>query len=219
MLLRKSSPRFLVVLDSDSTLIENEVIELLASEAGSLPEVANITEQAMRGECDFVESLRRRVSTLQGLDDGAFSRVAASITITNGAQQLISGIHKNRGVVGVVSGGFHELLDPIAENLSLDFCRANRLHVTDRRITGVIDGAIVDAQAKAETLREWAIKAGIPRERTIAVGDGANDLAMMTIAGLSIAFDAKPAVRERANICLDRRDLAQVLPLLGLPRI
>lgn len=207
---------FLVVLDCDSTLIQDEVIELLADEAGVRESVAAVTERAMRGELDFTESLRQRVATLAGLDTTVFERVGARIRNSIGAEELIETVQKHGGKIGVVSGGFHELLDPLAAQLNLDVWRANRLERKDDTLTGHLNGPIVDARAKADALREWASNLGLPLARTIAVGDGANDLAMMDVAGLSIAFNAKPLVRERADVAIDVPDLSQVLPLLGL---
>ncbi len=209
-------PRFLVVLDADSTLIQDEVIELLADAAGSRKLVADVTERAMRGELDFAESLHERVATLAGLPESVFDDVGALIRPTPGVEELIAGVHAAGGLFGVVSGGFHELLDPLGETLGLDSWRANRLDVVDGVLTGTVVGPIIDAQAKADTLREWADAAGIPLTRTIAVGDGANDLAMMAIAGLSVAFNAKPRVRAEADVAIDVADLSQILPLLGL---
>jgi phosphoserine phosphatase len=206
----------LVVLDADSTLIEQEAIELLADEAGSGERVAAITERAMAGELDFAASLAERVATLAGLDTGAVRRVGPRIVLTRGARELVAGIHAAGGRVAVVSGGFHELLDPIAADLGLDAHRANRLAVADGRFTGVTSGRVIDAAAKADALREWAQRFDVPLHRTVAVGDGANDLAMMAAAGLSIAFDAKPVVRERAHVSLPDRDLSAVLSVLGL---
>jgi phosphoserine phosphatase len=209
-------PAFLVVLDVDSTLIENEVIELLAVQAGSHTEVEQITRRAMNGELDFEESLRARVATLEGLPDSVFATVGAQVTVTAGVPELIAGVRAAGGLVGVVSGGFHEVLDPVAERIGLDLWRANRLEVRDGLLTGGLTGPIVDAEAKAATLREWASEAGIPMSRTVAVGDGANDLPMMAITGLSVGFDAKAPVRDLAGVLIDVRDLSQVLPLLGL---
>ncbi|MFN4001154.1 phosphoserine phosphatase SerB [Microcella sp.] len=206
----------LVVLDADSTLIEQEAIELLADEAGSGERVAAITERAMAGELDFAASLAERVATLAGLDTEAVHRVGPRIVLTRGARELVAGIHAAGGRVAVVSGGFHELLDPIAADLGLDAHRANRLAVSDGRFTGVTSGRVIDAAAKADALREWAQRFDVPLHRTVAVGDGANDLAMMAAAGLSIAFDAKPVVRERAHVSLPDRDLSAVLAVLGL---
>jgi phosphoserine phosphatase len=208
--------RFLVVLDADSTLIHNEVIELLAEEAGSLDQVAEITDRAMHGELDFAQSLRSRVATLAGLPTSVFETVGRRIRITDGADELIAAVHASEGRIGVVSGGFHEILDPLAERLGLDFWRANRLEIVDGSLTGAVQGDIVDAAAKAHALAEWAASAGIPMSNTIAVGDGANDMLMMDEAALSVAFNAKPRVRDHANVAIDRQDLSQILPLLGL---
>ncbi|WP_157156151.1 MULTISPECIES: phosphoserine phosphatase SerB [unclassified Diaminobutyricimonas] len=208
--------RFLVVLDVDSTLIENEVIELLAEEAGSLAEVAQITERAMNGELDFEASLRARVSTLKGLPKSVFQTAGDRVTVTSGVPEMIAAVQAAGGRVGVVSGGFHEIVDPIAEQLGLNYWRANRLEVTDGVLTGGLSGPIIDAEAKASTLREWAEDFGIPLSRTVAVGDGANDLRMMAITGLAVGFDAKAPVRDEAHVIMDARDLTQLLPLLGL---
>jgi phosphoserine phosphatase len=208
--------RFLVVLDVDSTLIENEVIELLAAEAGSLAEVETITRAAMNGELDFEASLRARVATLEGLPESVFAKVGALVAVTNGVPAMIAGVRAAGGRVGVVSGGFHEVIDPVAEVLGLDYWRANRLQVAGGQLTGGLVGPVIDAQAKATTLREWAADFGVPLSRTIAVGDGANDLPMMAAAGLAVGFDAKAPVRDLAGVLLDVRDLSQVLPLLGL---
>lgn len=206
----------LVVLDVDSTLIEQEAVELLAEEAGSGPRVAAITRRAMAGELDFAASLRERVATLAGLDEGVFARVAPRITLTDGARELVAGVHAAGGCVAVVSGGFHELLDPLAADLGLDAHRANRLEREGGRLTGRTAGAVIDAPAKAAALREWADRFAVPLPRTVAVGDGANDLEMMAAAGLSIAFDAKPVVRARAHVSVPDRDLSVVLGVLGL---
>ena len=211
-----ASARFLVVLDVDSTLIHDEVIELLAEHAGSRSTVAEITERAMRGELDFAQSLRERVATLAGLNETVFEEVAASIRVTDGVPELVDGVHAAGGLVGVVSGGFHELVDALAVQLHLDRWRANRLEVVDGILTGRVSGDVVDAAAKETALREWARDAGVPATRTVAIGDGANDLAMMAASGLSVAFCAKPAVRRGAKVAVDTRDLSQVLPLLGL---
>ena len=208
--------RFLVVLDVDSTLIEDEVIELLAAEAGSAERVAEITFRAMNGEIDFEESLRERVATLRGLPDTVFAAVGARVTVTTGVPAMVAAVQDAGGRVAVVSGGFHEVIDPIAESLGLDHWRANRLEVVDGRLTGDLIPPIVDAAAKADALREWAHLAGLPLSQTVAVGDGANDLPMMAICGLAVGFDAKAPVRDEANVLLDERDLSMLLPLLGL---
>lgn len=208
--------RFLVVLDVDSTLIENEVIELLAEQAGSLAEVAEITLAAMNGELDFEKSLRARVATLKGLPVSVFETIGGLVQVTRGVPELVAGLHASGGKAAVVSGGFHEVLDPVAESLGLDYWRANRLEVADGILTGGLTGPIIDAQAKADTVREWAADFGIPLRQTVAVGDGANDLPMMAITGLSVGFDAKAPVRDEAHVLIDERDLSQVLGLLGL---
>lgn len=209
---------FLVVLDVDSTLIENEVIELLADEAGSGELVAEITSRAMNGELDFEESLRERVSTLVGLPVAAIERVRARVKVTDGVPAMIAGVHAAGGRVGVVSGGFHEVIDPIAEELGLDAWRANRLEVVDGVLTGGLIPPIIDAAAKASAVREWAADAGLPLSQTLAVGDGANDLPMMAVCGLAVGFDAKAPVRDLANVLLDVRDMSMLLPLMGLRR-
>ena len=211
---RRGGP--LVVLDADSTLIREEAIELLAEAAGSLEHVAAVTERAMRGELDFAASLRERVATLAGLGTEVLASARERMTPTDGVLELIDGVHAAGGRVGVVSGGFHELLDPLAERLGLDFCRANRLEVADGRLTGRVHGAIVDAAAKAAAVVEWADAAGIALTRTVAVGDGANDLLMLDRAALGVAFCAKPVVRAHADVAIDRADLGGVLALLGL---
>jgi phosphoserine phosphatase len=214
--IRATTPRFLVVLDADSTLIQDEVIDLLADAAGSRDLVADVTERAMRGELDFADSLRARVLTLAGLPDSVFAEVGRRIRPTEGVRELIAGIHAGGGVVGVVSGGFHELLDPLAAQLGLDHWRANRLEVEAGCLTGRVLGPIIDAEAKAVALREWAALERIPGAQTIAVGDGANDLRMMDAAGLSVAFNAKLRVKREADLVIDHCDLSQVLPLIGL---
>lgn len=206
--------RFLVVFDADSTLIRNEVIELIADEAGRGVEVAAATEAAMRGEVDFATSLRSRVQALRGVPVTAFSRVLARIEPTPGVRELIEAIHARGGIAAVVSGGFHEILDTVAPELGADVWRANRLAVADGSLTGVVDGPIVDAAGKAAALREWATAYGVPDGRTIAIGDGANDLHMMADAALGLAFNAKPAVRARADLVIGRVDLRDVIPLL-----
>jgi phosphoserine phosphatase len=212
----RTRARLLVVLDVDSTLIEQEVIDLLAARAGAGDRVAEITDRAMRGELDFAASLEERVALLQGLPVGVLAEVGAELRLTTGARELTDAVHAAGGLVAAVSGGFHELLDPLADRLGLDRWRANRLGVADARLTGRVEGPVIDAAAKAEALREWADEAGVPAGRTVAIGDGANDVRMMRAAGLAVAFCAKPAARAAADVVLDTRDLALVLPLLGL---
>ncbi|WP_150309308.1 phosphoserine phosphatase SerB [Planctomonas psychrotolerans] len=207
---------FLILLDVDSTLIENEAVELLAEAAGSLDEVARLTDLAMAGALDFEASLRARVGTLKDLPVSVFAEVSAKIELTRGARRLVAEAHTAGCVVAVVSGGFHELLDPIAADLDLDHWRANRLEVVDGVLTGSLVGPIIDAAAKREALVEWAAEHSVPHARVVVVGDGANDLAMMDAGGLSVAFDAKPLVRAQADVIVDRRDLGSVLALVGL---
>lgn len=207
---------FLVVLDVDSTLIENEVIDLLADAAGSRDQVAAITAAAMNGELDFEESLRSRCATLAGLPASVFEQVAGLVRLTAGVPELIAGVHRAGGRIAVVSGGFHEIVDSLVDSLGLDRCKANRLEVRDGLLTGLVLGAVVDAGAKAATLREWAAEFDVPLRQSVVVGDGANDLEMMAIAGLAVGFDAKAPVRDEADVIMDVRDLSQVLPLLGL---
>lgn len=209
-----TAARFLVVLDADSTLIRNEVIELLADEAGRRSEVQAATEAAMRGEVDFATSLRSRVAALEGVPVSAFERVRARIEPTPGVRELTAAVHNRGGVVGVVSGGFHEILDSVAPELGVDRWRANRLDVADGVLSGRVDGDIVDGAAKASSLREWAAELGVGPRATIAIGDGANDLQMMAVAGLGIAFNAKPAVRAAASLVIGPQDLAEVIALL-----
>lgn len=209
-----TSARFLVVLDADSTLIRNEVIELIADEAGRRAEVQQATEAAMRGEVDFATSLRSRVAALEGVPVAGLQRVRARVEPTPGVHELTAAVHARGGVVGVVSGGFHEILDHIAPELGVDRWRANRLDLVDGALSGQVDGDIVDAAAKAAALQEWADELGVPRHATIAIGDGANDLLMMGVAGLGLAFNAKPAVRAAASLVVGPQDLSAVIPLL-----
>ncbi|MDO5051485.1 MAG: phosphoserine phosphatase SerB [Pseudoclavibacter sp.] len=210
------SARFLVVLDVDSTLIEQEVIELIAAVAGVEEEVARITERAMRGELDFSASLRSRVALLRDVPLSELAAIGERLRLTAGAQELIDAVHAADGRIAAVSGGFHEVLDPLAERIGLDRWRANRLEVREGLLTGALRGPVIGRTAKLETLREWTEAEGLPIQRTVAIGDGANDLGMMSAAGLSVAFAAKPIVRAQASVSMPERDLRQVLPLLGL---
>ncbi|KAA9135097.1 phosphoserine phosphatase SerB [Microbacterium caowuchunii] len=212
--MQRSPVRSLVVLDADSTLIQNEVIELLADEAGRGAAVAAATEAAMRGEVDFAESLRSRVAELRGVPTSSFARVRDRVEPTPGVRELIAAVHERGGIVAVVSGGFHEILDDLAPELGVDVWRANRLQAADGLLTGEVLGEIVDAEGKARALREWTTQYGIDPRCTIAVGDGANDLRMMAAAGLGVAFNAKPAVRAQADLVIGRADLRDVIPLV-----
>lgn len=207
--------RFIVVCDVDSTLINDEVIDLLADAAGTHAEVSAITERAMNGDIDFAESLTQRVATLRGTSDKVLDDVLEAITVTNGARQLVHAVHEAGGYIIAVSGGFHEILNPIATQLGLDAWAANGLEVVDGLFTGRTYGPLIDAAAKANFLTAYAKKRRIPLTNTIAVGDGANDLAMMNIAGLSVGFCAKPNVRQAANVNIDVRDLSLVASFFG----
>lgn len=210
------SPRMLVIFDVDSTLIEQEVIELLADCAGKRSEVEAVTERAMSGELDFTASLKARVSLLKGLPESVIAETLDKCTITQGAKKLIDAIHLAGGKVGAVSGGFSQLLVPLAKELKLDFHRSNTLEVVDGVLTGDVTGPIIDKPAKATALIEWAKSIDLDLKYTVAIGDGANDLDMMDVAGLSIGFNAKPRVRKAADIILDTSDLGEAIGLLGL---
>ena len=206
--------KFLVVFDVDSTLINDEAIELLAERAGKRQEVAEVTERAMRGELDFEDSLRQRVLTLKGLDEAVLVEVSHQLSPTKGAKELIEAIHKRGGKAAAVSGGFIQLLAPVKQQLNFDLERANTLEVVDGKLTGQVIGKVIDRAAKAEALVEWANQLGVSQQETIAVGDGANDLGMMEVAGLSVAFCAKPVVQQKAKIALNERDLSLLIQLL-----
>lgn len=210
--------RRLVVMDVDSTLIQDEVIELMAAHAGREAEVAAVTEAAMRGEIDFAESLHQRVAALAGLPDTIFAEVLDAIRLTPGARTTIATLRDLGFSVGVVSGGFIEVVQPLADQLGITYAHANRLEVVDGHLTGKVEGPVVDRAAKAETLRRFAAAEGLPLSRTVAIGDGANDLDMLAAAGLGIAFNAKPAVRASADTSISLRHLDAVLYLLGFSR-
>ncbi len=208
----------LIVFDVDSTLIQGEVIEMLAAHAGREAEVAAVTEAAMRGELDFAQSLHQRVAALAGLDASVLDDVAASLELTPGARTTIRTLHRLGYHCGVVSGGFRQVIDGLAHELELDFVRANTLEVVDGTLTGRVVGEIVDRPGKARALRSFADQVGVPMEQTIAVGDGANDIDMLSVAGLGIAFNAKPALREVADAALSHPFLDAVLFILGVTR-
>lgn len=208
----------IVLLDMDSTLIQQEVIDLLAERCGVGAEVAAITQSAMRGELDFTESLTARVKLLAGANAEILESVKTSITLTPGARTLIRTLHKLGHKVGVVSGGFLDVIEPLLKELEIDFYRANKLEITDGQLTGNVLGSIIDKNGKALALREFASAENVNLSQTIAIGDGANDLGMLELAGLGIAFNAKPAVRAAANSAINSPYLDSVLYLMGITR-
>jgi phosphoserine phosphatase len=210
--------RRLVVMDVDSTLIQDEVIELLARHAGREAEVAAVTESAMRGELDFAESLRQRVAVLEGLPVSVLDEVRDAVQFTPGARTLVRTLKRLGFTIAVVSGGFIEIVDALARELGIDHAYANRLEVHNGRLTGRLVGDIVDRAGKADALRRFAAEAGLPLSRTVAIGDGANDLDMLEAAGLGVAFNAKPVVREQADTAVNVPYLDAVLYLLGITR-
>ncbi|MPQ98325.1 phosphoserine phosphatase SerB [Modestobacter sp. I12A-02628] len=208
----------LIVLDVDSTLVRGEVIDELAARAGRADEVARITAAAMNGELDFEQSLRARVAALAGLPESVLDEVREHLVLTPGARTLIRTLQRLGFRCGIVSGGFTQITDPLAASLGLDFSAANTLEVVDGRLTGGLVGEVVDRAAKARALARFAAEHGIPMEQTVAVGDGANDLDMLAAAGLGIAFNAKPFVREQADTALNQPYLDAVLQVLGFTR-
>lgn len=213
--LQRKSKR-IVMLDMDSTLIEQEVINLLGQSAGQSNEIAQITEKAMAGDLDFKSALIKRVALLKGLDQESLHRVRDQITLTKGAKKLIEELHHQGHKVGVVSGGFIEVIEPILKSLKIDFYRANKLKIEKGVLTGEIDGPIIDSHAKRIALEDFATQEGISLEQTVAIGDGANDLEMIKAAGLGIAFNAKPKVAAAADTTISNQDLSTVLLLMGI---
>lgn len=200
-------------MDVDSTLITAEVIELLAERAGTRAQVAAITDSAMRGEIDFAQSLHQRVATLSGLPVSIFDEVRAQLEFSPGAQELFTELHSRGWVTGLVSGGFLEIVSGLGEAVGATYVRANRLEVADGVLTGRVDGPVINAQAKALALQDFADDAGVALEDTVAVGDGANDLLMMERSGLSVAYRAKPIVREAADYRIEG-SLLEVLDIV-----
>lgn len=204
----------LLVMDVDSTLIMEEGIDLLGEEAGVGAQVAAITERAMRGELDFEAALRERVTLLKGLPEDIFARIAERIHFTPGAEDLVKELHKRGYKVGLVSGGFHETVDRLAEQLGIDYVKANRLEIQQGLLTGRVLGDIVTKDTKLAMLKAWAAENKLELNQTIAMGDGANDLPMIQAAGIGIAFMAKPIVREQAPYQIQECNLYRVIDLL-----
>ena len=213
--LQRKSKR-IVMLDMDSTLIEQEVINLLGLAAGKSLEIEAITDKAMAGDLDFKTALIERVSLLKGLDHNILSQVRDQISLTKGAKKLVDELHQQGHKVGVVSGGFIEVIEPILKSLGIDFYRANKLKIQDGVLTGEIDGPLIDSHAKRMALEEFADQEQVQLEQTVAIGDGANDLEMIKAAGLGIAFNAKPKVAAAADTTISNQDLSTVLLLMGI---
>jgi phosphoserine phosphatase len=208
----------LVVMDVDSTLIQQEVIELLGAKAGVASEIAKITESAMRGELDFEASLRARVALLKGLPETVLIDVQSEITLTPGARTLVRTLKKLGHHIALVSGGFEPVIAPLAAELGIDHMRANNLEIADGKLTGALVGPVIDRAGKATALRDFATEHNVDLEQTIAIGDGANDLDMIAIAGMGIAFNAKPAVKAAADSSVSAPYLDSVLYLMGISR-
>ena len=206
----------LVQLDVDSTFIQQEAIELLAAKAGVLDQVSAITDSAMRGELDFEQSLRTRVRLLKGLSESAITAVQNEITLTDGARDLVNTLHDKGHCVALVSGGFINIIAPMIESLSIKHYKANTLEIVGGVLTGELVGKIIDRAAKGAALLEFAKACGVEVENTVAIGDGANDLDMMALSGLSIAFNAKPIVVQAADFAINEPSLRSVVKLIGL---
>lgn len=204
----------LLVMDVDSTLIREEVIDLLGEMAGQGAVIAEITERAMNGELDFKAALAERVKLLAGLPETVFQDVRNRVNLTAGARELIQELHQRGYKIGLVSGGFHEVVDPLAKELGIDYVKANRLEVIDGLLTGKTVGDIVTKDTKIACLKAWATENGLSLSQTIAMGDGANDLPMIQTAGLGVAFCAKPMVREQAPYQITEPDLRILLELM-----
>ena len=204
----------LLIMDVDSTLIQEEGIDLLGELTGSGAEVANITHRAMNGELEFGEALAERVALLAGLPDTVFATIRKQIHFTHGVRELVDTLHARGWKVGVVSGGFHETVDELADELGLDFVKANHLEVADGKLTGKVVGEVVTKEVKLTSLKKWATELGLELSQTVAVGDGANDLPMILASGIGIAFNAKAVVREQAPYQINTPNLALALDII-----
>ncbi len=205
----------LILFDVDSTLIKQEVIDLLADKSGHGREVQQITARAMKGEIDFAQALSARVSLLEGLPESVFDEVISQISFAEGFDELFSYLRKNGFLVGAVSGGFHNVLDKLFAQLQLDFLEANVLEVVDGRLTGKITSAPIDRMAKARALREFASLHNIELENTVAVGDGANDIDMIELAGLGVSYMGKEILKEKADLHLEKAGLNALIQYLN----
>jgi phosphoserine phosphatase len=208
--------KYLVVLDVDSTMIEQEVIELLAERVGLRDQVKTLTDLAMAGEIDFRDALLKRVGLLKGLSAEVFKELLAEVRVTDGVPELVSAVHKSGGLLGAISGGFVQVLEPLAEKLNLDFFKANNLEISDGVITGRIVGDIVDAEMKARTLLQWAEECGFDSDNTVAVGDGANDIQMLKASGFAVAFRPKDILRDHAALIIEGDSLEPLISVLEL---
>jgi phosphoserine phosphatase len=206
----------LTVLDVDSTLIDQEVIDLLAEYTGVGEEVARITERAMQGEIDFEQALRKRVGLLTGTPASAIESISSAVTLRHGAEELVKVLQAHGCQVGLVSGGFVQVIAPVANALGIDLVAANQLEVANDEITGRLDGPIVDRQGKAQALERFAQDANVSAANTVAIGDGANDIEMLKVANYGIAFNAKPALQEVADVVVTSPYLSDCLYVLGL---
>jgi phosphoserine phosphatase len=211
-----STVKWLIQLDVDSTFIQQEAIELLANRAGVLEQVSTVTQASMRGELDFSESLIARLKLLKGLSEDVIREVSQEIKLTDGALELVQALHQRGHAVALVSGGFRQIMQDTVTELAIDYFRANELEIIDGFLTGNVVGAIIDRNAKAVALREFAERAGVDMSNTVAIGDGANDLGMMEIAEISIAFNAKPIVEQSADFSIKEPSLRSVMRIIGL---
>jgi phosphoserine phosphatase len=208
----------LIVMDVDSTLVQGEVIEMLAAQAGCEAEVARVTEAAMRGELDFEESLRSRVALLEGVDAQCLDAIYDALQLAPGARTLVRTLRRLGYRFAIVSGGFSQITDRLSEDLGIHFSRANELEIVDGKLTGQIVGDVVDRAGKAAALRRFAAEVGVPEASVIAIGDGANDLDMLNLAGLGIAYNAKPVVQQAADTAVNVPYLDAIMYLLGISR-
>lgn len=204
----------LILFDVDSTLIKEEVIDLLAEKSGHGPEVSQITTRAMRGEIDFLQALEMRIALLEGLPESVFDEVLSQISFSEGFSQLFEYLRQNHFLIGAVSGGFHNVLDELFADLNLDFLRANTLEVKDSKISGKLLSQPIDRAAKGQALKEFAASYKIKLELTVAVGDGANDLEMIELAGLGVSYMGKEILKSRADLHLDRPGLDALIQYL-----